>query len=84
MKEVKKKIIDLGTKEEVTWCPGCPNFMILASVKKLLVILLTREKARRFAMVTDIGCHAKFLIMLILVGFMVCMEELLQPQLESH
>ena len=28
--------IDLGTKSENTWCPGCPNHMILASVKQVL------------------------------------------------
>lgn len=51
---------NLNTKNEITWCPGCPNFMILASVKKAIEELINAgEKQENFAMVTDIGCHAK-------------------------
>ena len=28
---------DLATKNIITWCPGCPNHMILESVKKAIV-----------------------------------------------
>lgn len=51
----------LKTKEEITWCPGCPNFMILESVKQALFSLIDsgRYKQEEFAMTTDIGCNSK-------------------------
>lgn len=51
----------LKTKEEITWCPGCPNFMILESVKQVLSELVDEKKFRQkdFAMTTDIGCNSK-------------------------
>jgi len=51
---------NLKTKQEITWCPGCPNFMILESVKKAIGGLMDKgARQEDFAMVTDIGCHAK-------------------------
>lgn len=52
---------DLSTKSENTWCPGCPNHMILASVKQTISDLINSGKHKHadFAMTTDIGCHAK-------------------------
>jgi 2-oxoglutarate ferredoxin oxidoreductase subunit beta len=47
----------LNTKQEDTWCPGCPNHLILESAKK--AIALSGIKQENFAMVTGIGCHAK-------------------------
>jgi len=45
------------TKQKITWCPGCLNFSILASVKKALSELgLRREEV---VMTTGIGCHGK-------------------------
>ena len=49
--------VDFNTKEINTWCPGCPNFMILASVKKALAEL--RLKKEEVVLTTGIGCHAK-------------------------
>ena len=50
----------LNTKNVNTWCPGCPNFMILESVKKAIVNLGKQGyKQEDFAMTTGIGCHAK-------------------------
>jgi len=50
----------LGTKETITWCPGCPNFMILESVKQALTNLINKGyKQEKFAMTTDIGCNSK-------------------------
>jgi 2-oxoglutarate/2-oxoacid ferredoxin oxidoreductase subunit beta len=46
---------NLSTKNEITWCPGCPNFIILESVKKVL----SKFKQKNLCMVTDIGCHGK-------------------------
>ena len=52
---------NLDTKSENTWCPGCPNNMILASVKQTITNLIKAKKAKQtdFAITTDIGCHAK-------------------------
>jgi len=48
---------DLKTKQIITWCPGCPNFLILESVKK--AIANSGLKQTDFAITTDIGCNAK-------------------------
>lgn len=55
------KKIELGTKNEITWCPGCTNFMLLESVKRAIAKLIKEGgyKQENFAMVTGIGCHAK-------------------------
>lgn len=62
--------IDLSTKSEITWCPGCPNHMILASVKKTISQLIESKKFKQtdFAITTDIGCHAKIFDYLNLSG----------------
>jgi 2-oxoglutarate ferredoxin oxidoreductase subunit beta len=50
----------LNTKYEMTWCPGCPNHMILESLKRAIAKLISEgEKQENFAMVTDIGCNSK-------------------------
>ncbi len=53
--------LNLTTKSENTWCPGCPNHMILASVKQTITSFIDAKKFRQedFAITTDIGCHAK-------------------------
>ena len=48
---------ELNTKHEITWCPGCPNFFILESVKK--AITNSGFKQTDFVMTTDIGCNSK-------------------------
>jgi 2-oxoglutarate ferredoxin oxidoreductase subunit beta len=54
------KTPNLSTKNEITWCPGCPNHMILESIKRTLSKLISEgEKQENFAMVTDIGCSSK-------------------------
>jgi 2-oxoglutarate/2-oxoacid ferredoxin oxidoreductase subunit beta len=57
-KEIKKKLM---TKEINTWCPGCPNFLILESVKQTIANLIAsgKYKHENFSMTTGIGCHAK-------------------------
>ena len=47
----------LNTKEPITWCPGCPNNMILESIKQAIVA--SGLKQTDFAITTDIGCNAK-------------------------
>ncbi|MBU0470193.1 MAG: 2-oxoacid:ferredoxin oxidoreductase subunit beta [Nanoarchaeota archaeon] len=54
------KKIELRTKNEDTWCPGCPNHSILESTKRVLAKLISKGyRQEDFAMVTGIGCHAK-------------------------
>ncbi len=51
---------NLSTKTQITWCPGCPNFMILESVKQALANLIKQGyKHEDFTMTTDIGCNSK-------------------------
>jgi 2-oxoglutarate/2-oxoacid ferredoxin oxidoreductase subunit beta len=61
---------NLDTTSEKTWCPGCPNYMILASVKQTITDLIESKKAKQteFAITTDIGCHAKIFDYLNLSG----------------
>ena len=47
--------MELKTKNPITWCPGCTNFLILEAVKKALA----KFEQKNLAMVTGIGCHAK-------------------------
>jgi 2-oxoglutarate ferredoxin oxidoreductase subunit beta len=50
----------LGTYAQNTWCPGCGNFGILASVKKALTDLENDGlDLNKVAIVSGIGCHAK-------------------------
>jgi len=57
MQDIKNK---LGTTQTNTWCPGCPNHMILESVKRTIAKLISSGyKQEQFAMTTGIGCHAK-------------------------
>ena len=60
-KEKQTKEINLGTTATNTWCPGCFNFTILASVKNLLKKQIESGKLRKedIAIASGIGCHAK-------------------------
>mgnify|MGYP001323047110 CR=1 FL=1 len=65
--EIKKK---LGTNFEITWCPGCYNFMILESMKRVMAELISEgTKQEDIAIVTGIGCHAKIFDYLNVSGF---------------
>jgi len=54
---------NLSTTFPITWCPGCPNSLILESVKRTIADLVEESKGKikqeDFAMATGIGCHAK-------------------------
>ena len=51
---------ELDTYAQNTWCPGCGNFGILASIKKALADLEDDGlDLNKVAMVSGIGCHAK-------------------------
>jgi 2-oxoglutarate ferredoxin oxidoreductase subunit beta len=51
---------ELDTYAQNTWCPGCGNFGILASIKKALADLEDDGlDLNKVAIVSGIGCHAK-------------------------
>jgi 2-oxoglutarate/2-oxoacid ferredoxin oxidoreductase subunit beta len=58
MKTTKEK---LATNIPITWCPGCPNHMILESVKQTVSSFIDSKKYKYedFVMTTDIGCNSK-------------------------
>jgi 2-oxoglutarate ferredoxin oxidoreductase subunit beta len=62
---------ELNTKEEITWCPGCPNNGILAAVKKAIANLSDKGSidVKDVVSVTGIGCHAKIYDYLDVNGF---------------
>lgn len=62
---------DFFSKETNTWCPGCPNFGILASVKEALAELANEGKisAKDTSLVAGIGCHGKIFDYVGLNGF---------------
>lgn len=66
---MKKQHFD--TQEPITWCPGCPNFVILDSAKRSLAELVTEKKikAKNIAMACGIGCHAKIFDYININGF---------------
>ena len=61
----------LKGKSENTWCPGCPNFMILDSFKQTIANFIDSKEYKKedFAITTDIGCHGKIFDYLTLSGF---------------
>lgn len=63
--------MDLNTKMEKTWCPGCPNFLILEAFKEAVLELdnENKSKIKDTAIVAGIGCHAKIFDYLNLNGF---------------
>jgi len=65
------KLNDMHTKVPNTWCPACPNFMILSSAKKAIMELINEKYAKQsdFAAVTGIGCHGKLYDYINIGGF---------------
>jgi 2-oxoglutarate ferredoxin oxidoreductase subunit beta len=57
---------NLKTTSEITWCPGCPNHMILEAIQK--TITNSKIDQKEIAITTDIGCHAKIFDYLNLSG----------------
>ena len=59
-KNAEKEGAPLMTNEKITWCPGCPDHMILESSRRALMSLMKQGyKRKNFAMVAGIGCHGK-------------------------
>ncbi len=51
---------NIKTTYPITWCPGCPNFLILEAVNKTLQKLIKEGyKKEEFCITTDIGCNSK-------------------------
>ena len=67
---LKKKKDLLKTASENTWCPGCPNHMILEAVRRTVQSFIDSKKLKRedFAITADVGCHAKIFDYLNLSG----------------
>ncbi len=51
----------LRTEAESTWCPGCPNHMVLESAKRAIEEKIENKKLNReeISIATGIGCHGK-------------------------
>ncbi|MCK5449272.1 2-oxoacid:ferredoxin oxidoreductase subunit beta [Candidatus Pacearchaeota archaeon] len=60
----------LKTSSENTWCPGCPNHMVLESVKQTISKFIDSKKFKQedFVITTDIGCNSKIFDYLNLSG----------------
>jgi len=55
-----KKGVDLRTEKKITWCPGCPDHVILESSRRAILSLMKQGYKREdFAMVCGVGCHGK-------------------------
>lgn len=54
------KGVDLRTDKKITWCPGCPDHIILESSRRAILSLIKQGfKRENFAMVAGVGCHGK-------------------------
>lgn len=75
------KIEELNTKEEKTWCPGCPNNGILLAVKQAITNLVNHNeiKVKDVVAITGIGCHAKMYDYLNVNGFYSLHGRVLPP-----
>jgi len=51
----------LRTRAEITWCPGCPDHMIMEAFNQTIANFVDSKKFRHedFCITADIGCHAK-------------------------
>jgi len=59
-KNPEKPGVSLRTIKHSTWCPGCPNHMILeASRRAILSLIKQGYKKENFAMSAGVGCHGK-------------------------
>jgi len=66
--KIEKVNLDTGNKN--TWCPGCPNFSVLAAFKKTVCEMINEgAKKEEFVIVTDIGCNGKIYDYIDVSGF---------------
>jgi 2-oxoglutarate ferredoxin oxidoreductase subunit beta len=68
MKTSKQK--GVRTNEHITWCPGCPDHMVLKSVRLMIQKQMKENKTKQtdYAIVCDIGCNGKMFDYLNLPG----------------
>lgn len=60
MKNPEKKGVPSRTIKQTTWCPGCPDHIILeASRRAILSLGKQGYNTKEFAMTAGIGCHGK-------------------------
>jgi len=52
---------NIKTNIPITWCPGCPNFLILEAVNRTIQKLIKEKYCphKDFCMTADIGCNSK-------------------------
>jgi len=64
-------LVKITSDQKITWCPGCPNYVILHSFTKVLEELEKEGKIdiKRVVTVCGIGCHGKIFDYLNLSGF---------------
>ncbi len=48
---------DFESDQEVRWCPGCGDYMVLSMVQKTLATLGIRRE--NFAFISGIGCSSR-------------------------
>ena len=62
---------NFDTKEENTWCPGCPNFSILQALKMALTELVNNKtlEHKDIAIAAGVGCHGKIFDYINVNGF---------------
>ncbi|MEK6945799.1 MAG: thiamine pyrophosphate-dependent enzyme [Nanoarchaeota archaeon] len=59
-KDISMKGVPFRTNTKITWCPGCPDHMILESLRRAFVSLEKQGfKKENFVNVSGIGCHGK-------------------------
>jgi 2-oxoglutarate/2-oxoacid ferredoxin oxidoreductase subunit beta len=60
MKNPEEKGVPLRTIKHATWCPGCPDHMILEATRRALLSLEKQGiKRDSFTMAAGVGCHGK-------------------------
>ncbi|SMO69248.1 2-oxoglutarate ferredoxin oxidoreductase subunit beta [Balnearium lithotrophicum] len=52
-------MLNLKTKAEITWCPGCGNFGILKAFESAVNELSNEVPVENFVIASGIGCHGK-------------------------
>lgn len=57
----------LSTTEEITWCPGCGAYAVLAAIKR--AIIQNNLEPKNVVMTYDIGCSANMVNFLNVCGF---------------
>jgi 2-oxoglutarate ferredoxin oxidoreductase subunit beta len=56
--ETKYTFKDFQTDQEVRWCPGCDDYVVLRAVQKALPEM--GRKKEDFAFISGIGCSSRF------------------------